>query len=112
MPEFLRHKVQNFFEYFINPSASDMLDNRLNFKENVYYWIDPNDTWCSLPSFLKNNVLLIAYHPMIQHIKLLNIDVNFAVAIVLHLKVLKLKKREILYREDDPSEESNIQSTS
>ena len=50
--------------------------------------------------------MLISYYPMIHNIQLLNLDVNFAVALALHLKVLKLKKREILYREDDPSEES------
>lgn len=58
-----------------------------------------------LPYHLKKNLLLYTYYPMIQNISFLKIDANFTVAILLHLKLIKLQKREILYREEDPAEE-------
>ena len=42
---------------------------------------------------------------MIKDIELLELNANFTAALLLHLKLLKLDKREILYREDDPSQE-------
>ena len=43
---------------------------------------------------------------MIKNIGLLQIDANFTAKILTHLKLLKLKQREILYRQDDPAMES------
>lgn len=79
---------------------------RLNHKENVYYFIDPQEDIMHLPYNLKKNLLLYTYYPMIQNIGLLKVDANFTVAILLDLKLIKLQKKEILYREDDPAEES------
>jgi len=45
---------------------------------------------------------------MINTIKLFKQDANFTVEIAPHLKLLKLKIFEILYREDDPSQESDL----
>jgi hypothetical protein len=79
---------------------------RLNHKENVYYFIDPQEDVMHLPYHLKKNLLLYTYYPMIQNIGLLKVDANFTVAILLELKLIKLQKKEILYREEDPAEES------
>ncbi len=58
-----------------------------------------------LPSNLRTGLLLYSYYNMIKNISLLQIDANFTAKILTHLKLLKLKQREILYREDDPSME-------
>lgn len=60
-----------------------------------------------LPANLRTSLLLYSYYAMIKNIRLLQIDANFTAALVTHIKVLKLKEKEILYREDDPAEESN-----
>jgi len=78
----------------------------LNHKENIFYWIDPSDLLQDLPHNLRQSFLLYTYYPMVNTIKLFKMDANFTVSIVTHLKLLKLKKFEILYREDDPSQES------
>jgi len=85
-----------------------MTCKRLNHKENVYFWIDPFDMTRLLPSHLRKHLLLHSYYPMIQNIHFFKIDANFTVSLLLHLKVLKLQKNEILYREGDPSEESKV----
>ncbi len=81
---------------------------RLNHKENVYYWMDPTEMLKELPANLRTSLLLYSYYAMIKNIRLLQIDANFTAALVTQLKVLKLKEKEILYREEDPSEESRI----
>jgi len=81
---------------------------RLNHKENIFYWIDPHDLLQDLPQNLRQSFLLYTYYPMINTIKLFKLDANFTVEIAPHLKLLKLKIFEILYREDDPSEESQF----
>ncbi len=91
LSEFVRQKIQTFYEQ--------------NHKENVHYWIDPSDLLTSLPNLLKNHLLFHSYYPMIQDIHLLKMDVNFTIAILHDLKVLKLAKEDILYREEDPSAE-------
>jgi len=91
LPEFLRQKIQRFFE--------------LNHKENVYYWMDPQESLKELPANLKTSLLLYSYYGMIKNIRLLQLDANFTASILTHLKLLKLKKGETLYRQDDPSEE-------
>ena len=93
LSEFVRQKIQTFYEQ--------------NHKENVYCWIDPSDLLTSLPTPLKKHLLFHSYYPMIQDIHLLKMDVNFTIAILLDLKVLKLAKGDILYREEDPSAEGN-----
>ena len=65
-----------------------------------------------LPENLKSTLLLYSYHNMIKDIELLEVNANFTAALLLHLKLLKLDKREILYREDDPSQESKHSSRS
>lgn len=78
----------------------------MNHKENVYYWIDPSDMLKHLPENLKSTLLLYSYHTMIKDIEILELNANFTAAILTHLKLLKLEKREILYREGDPTQES------
>ena len=78
---------------------------RLNHKENVYYWIDPSDMLKHLPENLKSTLLLYSYHTMIKDIEILELNANFTAALLTHLKLLKLEKREILYREGDPTQE-------
>ncbi len=48
---------------------------------------------------------------MIRNIKLLQEDGNFTSKIISDLKMLKLAKNEILYREEESSEESNFKLT-
>ena len=91
LSEVVRQRIQTFYE--------------LNHKENVYYWIDPSDLLTCLPTPLKKHLLFHSYYPMIQDVHLLKMDLNFTISILLHLKVLKLAKLEILYREDDPAAE-------
>jgi len=91
IPDFLRLKVQRFFE--------------LNHKENVYYWIDPTDMLKHLPENLKSTLLLYSFNSMIRDVEILEMNANFTAILLTHLKLLKLEKKEILYREDDPSQE-------
>ena len=79
----------------------------MNHKENVYYWMDPQESLKELPANLKTSLLLYSYYGMIKNIRLLQLDANFTASILTHLKLLKLKKGETLYRQDDPSEEGN-----
>jgi len=79
---------------------------RLNHKENVYYWIEPSDMLKHLPENLKSTLLLYSYRNMIKDIEILEMNANFTALLLTHLKLLKLEKREILYREEDPSQES------
>ncbi len=58
-----------------------------------------------LPANIRTSLLLFSYYPMIRNIKRLQLDANFTAALLFHLKLVKLKNKEILYREDDPSEE-------
>jgi hypothetical protein len=82
----------------------------LNHKENAYYWLEPYDILKHLPESLKGTLLLYSYHSMTKNIEILEMNANFTAAILIHLKLIKLEKREILYREGDPSQEStNIQ---
>lgn len=82
--------------------------NRINHKENVCHWADPNDTMKDLPANLKTSVLLYSYYGLITNIKLLQVDANFTAALLVHLKLMKLKDEELLYREDDPPHEGII----
>jgi len=59
-----------------------------------------------LPENLKSTLLLYSYNGMIRDIELLGMNANFTALLLTHLKLLKLEKREILYREEDPSQES------
>lgn len=89
----MRQKVQRFFE--------------INHKENIYYWIDSNHLLDQLPANLRTSLLLFSYYAMIKNISILQYDANFTAAIIVHFKLIKLKKKELVYREDDPPEESN-----
>ena len=58
-----------------------------------------------LPANIRTSLLLFSYYPMIKNIKILQLDANFTAALLFHLKLVKLKNKEILYREEDPAEE-------
>lgn len=70
--------------------------------------MDPQDLIEDLPQNLRQSLLLYTYYPMIQSLKLLQLDANFTAAIVTELKLLKLIKNEILYREEDPAQEGTL----
>ena len=72
----------------------------------MYYWIDPTDMLKHLPENLKSTLLLYSFNSMIRDIEILEMNANFTAILLTHLKLLKLEKREILYRQDDPSQES------
>ncbi len=67
--------------------------------------MDPQESLKELPANLKTSLLLYSYYGMIKNIRLLQLDANFTASILTHLKLLKLKKGETLYRQDDPAEE-------
>jgi CRP-like cAMP-binding protein len=58
-----------------------------------------------LPANIRTSLLLFSYYPMIKNIKILQLDANFTAALLSHLKLVRLKNKEILYRQEDPSEE-------
>lgn len=72
----------------------------------MYYWIDPTDMLKHLPENLKSTLLLYSFNSMIRDVEILEMNANFTAILLTHLKLLKLEKREILYRQDDPSQES------
>ena len=71
----------------------------------MYHWMDPQETLNELPANLKTSLLLYSYYGMIKNIKLLQTDANFTASLIPHLKLLKIKKGETLYRKEDPAEE-------
>jgi len=58
-----------------------------------------------LPENLKSTLLLYSFNSMIRDVEILEMNANFTAILLTHLKLLKLEKKEILYREDDPSQE-------
>jgi len=82
--------------------------NRINHKENVCHWADPNDMLSDLPANLKTSILLYSFYGLINNIKLLQVDPNFTAALLVHLKLIKLKDEELLYREEDPPHEGIV----
>lgn len=76
----------------------------------MYYWIDPTDMLKHLPENLKSTLLLYSFNSMIRDVEILEMNANFTAILLTHLKLLKLEKREILYRQDDPSQESKKNS--
>ncbi len=63
-----------------------------------------------LPENLKSTLLLYSFNSMIRDVEILEMNANFTAILLTHLKLLKLEKREILYRQDDPSQESKKNS--
>lgn len=74
----------------------------------IYHWADPDDQLKNLPITLKNSLLLYSYYDLIKDIRVLQIDKDFTASLLLHFKLLRLNKGEILYREDDPAHESTL----
>lgn len=50
-------------------------------------------------------MIYFSYFNLIENITLFHKDANFTANIIPHLKLLKLNAKEILYREDDLSDE-------
>lgn len=71
----------------------------------MYNWIEPENLLEELPTNLRTQLTLFAFSKMIKDIKLLKIDANFTASIVTKCKLIKLRPKEILYREEDPSVE-------
>ena len=47
---------------------------------------------------------------LLEKIYLFKIDMNFTISIIPYLRMLSVLKTEIIYREDDPAEESKFQT--
>ena len=78
---------------------------RLNHKEKIYHGVDPKGILSHLPINLKTSLLLFSYYGLIKNVRLLQINPNFTASLIVDFKLLRLKKGEVLYRMDDPSEE-------
>ena len=92
LPEFLKHKIQRYLE--------------VNFRENMFTWIQPKELLNTLPSYIKKELIVFSSMNLLEKIYLFKIDMNFTISVIPHLKMLSVLKKEIIYREDDPSEES------
>lgn len=92
MPQFLKQKIVRYLE--------------VNFKENLFTWIQPKELLNILPSYIKKEVVVFSSWNLLEKIHLFKIDINFTISIIPHLKMLSVVNKEIIYREDDPSEES------
>lgn len=93
LPEFLKQKILRYLE--------------VNYRENMFTWIQPTELLAILPSYIKKELIVFSSANLLEKIYLFKIDMNFTISIIPHLKMLGVFKREIIYREDDPSEESN-----
>lgn len=80
---------------------------RTNHRDNVANWIEPSNLLEELPFNFRTQVVIFAFSRMIKDIKLLKIDANFTATIVTKFKILKLRPKEILYRQEDPASEGN-----
>lgn len=94
LPEFLKQKILRYLE--------------VNYRENMFTWIQPAELLSILPSYIKKELIVFSSSNLLEKIFLFKIDMNFTISIIPHLKMLSVFKKEIIYREDDPSEESNI----
>lgn len=81
---------------------------RLNHKENICHWVDPKDMLKGLPMSIRTKILLFSYYSIIKNIKILQIDATFTASLLTHIKLLRLKKDEVLYRQDDLANESKV----
>jgi len=61
-----------------------------------------------LPMSIRTKLLLFSYYSIIKNIKILQIDATFTASLLTHIKLLRLKKDEILYRQDDLANESKV----
>lgn len=80
--------------------------SRINHRDNVYTWLDPQELLKELPTNLRSHLILFSYAKLIRNIRLLKIDPNFTATICPYLKILTLRTDEMIYRQDDPSMES------
>lgn len=94
IPEFLKQKIQNYLE--------------VNFRENMYTWIQPKELLNLLPSYIKKELVVFSSKGLLEKIYLFKIDMNFTISIIPYLRMLSVLKTEIIYREDDPAEESKL----
>lgn len=92
LPDFLKQKILRYLE--------------VNFKDNKYDWIQPKELLNILPAYIRKELIIFSCAHFIDKIFLFKIDINFTISVIPFLKMLSVVKKEIIYREDDPSEES------
>jgi len=61
-----------------------------------------------LPISLRTKLLLFSYYSIRKNIKILQIDPTFTASLLSHITLLRLKKNEVLYRQDDLAHESKF----
>ena len=73
----------------------------------MYTWIQPKELLSVLPTYIKKELIVFSSKNLLEKIYLFKVDMNFTISVIPHLRMLSVLKKEIIYREDDPSEESN-----
>lgn len=95
LPEELKKKIRKFIMH--------------NHKYNVFTWFDPEVFIKELPSSLRTEVSIHMHKEVVKNIHFFRgKDPSFISYVVPRLKNLHLNFREIVYREEDHAEESNI----
>lgn len=59
-----------------------------------------------MPVDLKNELIHTCYSDIVKNLKIMNYDKNFTSQLITNLYCMRLNENDILYRQNDPSEES------
>ena len=70
--------------------------------------IQPHNLNEILPSYIQKELMIFTFKNTITSIKLLSANLNFSALILPYSSFLSVKKNEIIYREEESSEESFI----